>query len=53
MGYLGLLTAMLHVAIMGYSNWFKVDTWPGYLPPITLIGFVIAAIPLYFKYLKR
>jgi len=53
MGYLGLLTALLHVAIMGYSSWFKTNTWPGYLPPITLIAFVIAAVPLYFKYLKR
>jgi DMSO/TMAO reductase YedYZ heme-binding membrane subunit len=53
MGYYGLLTALLHVVIMGFSGWLKVSTWPGYLPPITLISAVIAAIPLILKLTKK
>ena len=53
MGYFGLLTALLHVAIMGFAGCLKVSTWPGYLPPITLISAIIAIVPLYLKYVKR
>lgn len=53
MGYLGLLTALLHVVVMGISGWLKVDTWPGYLPPITMIATIIAIVPLYLKFLKK
>lgn len=52
-GYYGLLLALLHVVIMGFSGWFKVETWPGYLPPITLIATVIATFPLYLKIFKK
>lgn len=53
MGYYGLLAALLHVVIMGFSGWLKVSAWPGYLPPITLISAVIAAIPLILKLTKK
>ena len=53
MGYFGLLTALLHVVVMGFAGWLKVSTWPGYLPPITLISAVIAIVPLYLKYVRR
>lgn len=52
-GYLGLLTALLHVLIMGYSGWLDVEKWPGYLPPITLIAALIAIVPLYLKFIKK
>jgi len=52
-GYLGLLTALLHVIIMGYSGWLEVEKWPGYLPPITLIATLIAIVPLYLKFIKK
>jgi len=52
-GYFGLLTALLHVVIMGFAGWLKVSTWPGYLPPITLISALIAIVPLYLKFVKR
>ena len=52
-GYYGLLTALLHVVVMGFAGWLKVNTWPGYLPPITLISAVIASIPLILKLRKR
>ena len=53
MGYLGLITALLHVVVMGVSTWLNVDTWPGYLPPITMIAAIIAIVPLYLKFLKK
>ena len=52
MGYYGLLTALLHVVIMGFSGWLKVETWPGYLPPLTLLATIIAIVPLYLKVAK-
>ncbi|MCK5702464.1 MAG: hypothetical protein KAI29_14970 [Cyclobacteriaceae bacterium] len=53
MGYLGLITALLHVVVMGVATWLNVDTWPGYLPPITMIAVIIAIVPLYLKFLKK
>jgi DMSO/TMAO reductase YedYZ heme-binding membrane subunit len=52
-GYLGLLTALLHGAIMGFSGWLEVHEWPGYLPPITMLCVVIAAVPLILKLLRN
>jgi hypothetical protein len=37
---LGLVA--LHVLVLGYAVWLDVDTWPGRLPPITLLSFAIA-----------
>ena len=52
-GYLGLLLAVLHVFVMGFAGWLKVETWPGYLPPITLLSFLVGAVPLIFKYTRN
>lgn len=52
-GYFGLITALLHTVIMGVKGWWDVTSWPGYLPPITLLATIIAAIPLYLKFVKR
>lgn len=52
-GYLGLFAALLHVTIMGFSGWIDVSSWPGYLPPITMISAIIAIIPLYLKFLRQ
>ena len=53
MGYFGLLTALVHTGVMGFSSWFDIDKWPGYLPPITLIGVTLAFIPLFIKVIKK
>ncbi len=53
MGYLGLLTSLFHTGVMGVSGWIDIEKWPGYLPPITLIGTIIAIIPLYLKFVKK
>ncbi|QGJ70973.1 Hypothetical protein PBC10988_26760 [Planctomycetales bacterium 10988] len=39
-----LLLAGAHVAFMGYAGWLKPKTWHGYLPPITLLSFVVVMI---------
>lgn len=41
LGRLVLLFTALHVFFMGYTTWLDVSSWPGYLPPITLLSFVI------------
>ena len=53
MGYYGLMTSLLHTGVMGFSGWFDIEKWPGYLPPISLIGAIIAFIPLYLKLIKK
>lgn len=43
---LGLLIAItgVHAALPGFSGWFALSTWPGGLPPITLISSIIATL---------
>ena len=35
-----------HAAMFGYSSWLSPATWPGYLPPITLISFLAGVASL-------
>ncbi len=53
MGYLGLLTSLLHSGFLGFSGWFDIEKWPGYMPPLSLIATLIAVVPLYLKYIKK
>jgi len=48
-GYLALFFVLLHVFVMGFEGWFKPETWPGGLLPISLIAFIITAITLLSK----
>lgn len=45
-GRLVLWCSGAHVAIMGVAGWLRPETWPGYLPPITLLSFVTVGIVL-------
>jgi len=36
-----------HVAVMGWSGWFKPGDWYGYFPPITLLSFLVATFGMY------
>jgi len=36
----------LHTALQGYQGWVTPSAWPGYLPPITLISFLIGLFAL-------
>ncbi len=49
MGYVTLALACGHTFAMGYQGWFDLSTWPGMLPPITLLGFSVALVALCVK----
>ncbi len=41
-GRLVLLLSALHVGAIGYPSWSDTAHWPGRLPPITLLSFLLA-----------
>ena len=51
MGYLSLTLAAGHVLVMGLSGWLAPAGWPGSLPPISLVAFIAAIIPVLIKLL--
>ncbi len=50
-GYLAFFLVLLHVAFMGFKGWLVPADWPGGLPPISLIAFVIIALILSIRIL--
>jgi DMSO/TMAO reductase YedYZ heme-binding membrane subunit len=46
LGLLVLALSTVHVAAIGYAGWASPSAWPGFLPPITLLGAAIAVWPL-------
>lgn len=46
MGYLGLFLTAAHCFLIGLPGWLTPAKWPGGLPPITLMGFLTALLPL-------
>lgn len=42
----GLAAAAGHVATMGFQGWMKPASWPGGMPPITLLAFLATLSPL-------
>ena len=51
MGYYSLALVLGHLVVMGIDGWLKPGTWHGYLPPISLVASIAAAIPLLVKML--
>ncbi len=49
MGYWTLGLACGHTFAMGYKGWFDLSTWPGSMPPITMLGFLAALAALVGK----
>ena len=49
MGYATLALACGHTFAMGYKGWIDVSTWPGSMPPITLLGFLAGLAALAVK----
>jgi len=43
---LGILFIVFHTFLIGIKGWLSPKLWPGYLPPISLLGFVVAVIPV-------
>ena len=48
-----LVLTGLHVLLMGIKGWFHLETWPGMLPPITLLSFVNVVVFLVIRQLRR
>lgn len=44
---------LIHLCVMGYSGWIKVNEWPALLPPITLLSFIITLIYIGRRLFKR
>jgi DMSO/TMAO reductase YedYZ heme-binding membrane subunit len=52
-GYWGLAAAALHVLALGLRGWLDPSSWPGCLPPITMISFLIAVTPLLARLVRN
>lgn len=48
-----LLFNLVHVAVMGFNGWIKISTWPGMMPPITLVSFILGVLFLGRRYLIK
>jgi DMSO/TMAO reductase YedYZ heme-binding membrane subunit len=46
LGYAGLALTALHCLAIGLSGWLTPSKWQGGLPPITLLGFLTALLPM-------
>ena len=49
---LAALCLLGHLFFLGYSGWFNIDSWYGYLPPISLLSFLFVLAAEFF-YLKK
>ncbi len=49
LGYLALLLACGHLLAQGSKGWLETATWPGSMPPLTLLGFLCAVLALTVK----
>jgi DMSO/TMAO reductase YedYZ heme-binding membrane subunit len=52
-GYVGIALTLVHLLTLGAKGWIAPATWPGYLPPITLLSFLVGAAPLWRKLTAR
>jgi DMSO/TMAO reductase YedYZ heme-binding membrane subunit len=53
---LGLYTIVfcaLHPFLIGYKNWLNINSWPLFLPPITLLSILILILFLIIKRIER
>ncbi len=46
LGYAALALVAFHVAVYGFGGWLTPGKWPALMPPITLISFLLAVIPV-------
>jgi hypothetical protein len=42
LGRAALALVALHALFMGYAGWLDVASWPGMMPPLTLLSFLVA-----------
>lgn len=44
-----LIFISIHLIASGFEGWITPQQWPGYLPPITLLSFLVAVFPFFIK----
>ena len=49
LGFFGVLINLFHPFFLGYQRWFDINSWPFYLPPITMLAFLFGILVLLFK----
>lgn len=54
--WLGLMTALVHIIVLGFESWKDKDenlqAWPGDMPPVTLMASLIPLLVLFLKFLQ-
>jgi predicted dinucleotide-binding enzyme len=54
--WLGLMTALAHIMILGVESWSEKDenlySWPGDMPPVTLMASLVPLLVLFLKFLQ-
>jgi len=48
-GYLALLLVSVHLVVLGLKGWLTPQAWTAGMPPVSLVAFVAAVIPLLVK----
>ncbi len=48
-GYVALALVVVHLVVLGWKGWLAPSGWHGGLPPISLVAFVAALVPLLVK----
>lgn len=49
MGYLSLTLTLAHLIVLGWQGWVKPASWPGAIPPISLLAAIVVIAPLVVK----
>lgn len=51
-GYWGLAMTAIHTGMIGWQGWLAPSSWPGHLPPITMISVALALWPVLARRFK-
>jgi DMSO/TMAO reductase YedYZ heme-binding membrane subunit len=49
MGYASLILVAVHLVALGFKGWLNPQSWPAWMPSISLLAFVAAIVPLIVK----
>jgi DMSO/TMAO reductase YedYZ heme-binding membrane subunit len=53
LAYYGFLLNLFHPFFLGFQRWLDIETWPFYMPPITMLAFLSGIIFLICRKLLR